>query len=72
MESWFTGDCPEATHGHISAWVTTQLTNGFRLFEFWVGTNDGNGEGDGYSYGDVQIQHGDHPGVRPAGCPDYG
>ena len=41
VQLWFE-DPPsaEATFGHITVWLTSQLTNGDSFLQAWVGTND--------------------------------
>ena len=38
--------------------MTSQLTNGENFLQAWVGTNDGDELGDGYSYGDYYAAKG--------------
>jgi hypothetical protein len=56
VQLWFEDQSTaEATFGDITAWVTSQLTNGDNFLQRWVVTfalPDGDGEGDGYSYFD--------------------
>ena len=53
VQQWFEAEATATTaFGHIESWKTSLLTNGFQFFQAWVGTNDGNPQGNGYSYYD--------------------